>query len=109
MLERTKLIIKIMHLAYLVHVKTSYCVFIDFSGHIDTLQLSIRESTERWQNRVLDTEFYASYKALRDDEVGAGLADLQSKVAVLERILTEQEVPYCDLDYEEEYVRLYTF
>lgn len=109
MLETTRLILKIMHLAYLVHEETSYCVFFSFSGHINSFDMSIRHSQERWQEHVLETEFYTNYKALRDNGVGAKLADLKSKIAVLEQILTEQEISYCDLDYEEEYTRLYSF
>ena len=109
MLERTRLILKIMHLAYLVHEKTNYCIFFSFSGHIDSFDLDIRESKERWQARVLETHFCTSYKALRDNGVDAKLADLKSKIMVLEGILADGEIAYEELDYEEEYNRVYLF
>jgi len=109
MRERDMLVIKILCLGYLVHVRTSYCVFLDFSGHIDRASVSIRESVEFWQREVLETDFATAYKdSLR--EVGGGdLADLRSKVEVLERILNDREIPCDELEYVEEYVRSYLF
>ena len=109
MLEVTRLILRVMHLGYLVDLGTSYCVFFTFSGHIDRFDMSIRQSKERWQERVLDTEFSVAYKALRDEGIDARLADLKSKIAVLESILIGEGIPYEDLDYEEEYLRYYSF
>ncbi len=109
MLEVTRLILKVMHLGYLVHLETSYCVFFSFSGHIDSFDMSIRQSQEHWRKQVLKTNFYTVYQSLCDEGIDAKLADLKSKIAVLEGILMGEGIPYEDMEYEEEYTRLYSF
>lgn len=106
--ERNKLVIRILHLAYLVHVETSYCVFISFSGHIDSLDISIRASRENWQQRVLETEFYTAFKKYMNED-HPSLPYLRSKIDVLEKILTFHEVPFDELSYEEICTKEYTF
>lgn len=107
MTKKQQLILKIMHLAYLVHETTKFCVFIEFSGHVNGLYVRIRESKKNWQVEVLGTEITESY--MKHEKAGEALAYLTAKVEVLEHILREQEIPYEELDYEEEYVRHYTF
>ena len=107
MTTKERLTLKLMHLAYLVHTQTHYCVFISFSGHVDFLGLSIRESKDNWQERVLEAELYAQYKKL--DGMAPKERELAANVAVLEAILNDGEIPFDDLDYEEEYSRHYTF
>lgn len=105
----TDMVIKIMHLAYLVHELTDYCVFVRFSGHIDRLEIDIRQSQEQWQVRALETTFYTSYKAERDNGIELKLANLKSKIAVLEQVLAEGEIPYEELDDHERYAKHCTF
>jgi len=107
--EEVRLTIKVLHLAYLVHEKTDYCVFIRFSGHVDRLEIDIRESQVNWETQVLRSEFSTKYMALRDARVGEKRAELQARIEVLEQILADNEISYDDLDYEEEYIRHYTF
>lgn len=107
MTEKQQLILKIMHLAYLVHEMTEFCVFIDFSGHINRLDVRIRESKENWQNEVMEASITESY--MKHEKAGEILPYLTAKAEVLEHILQEQEIPFEELDYEEEYVRYYTF
>lgn len=105
--ERDKLILKIMHLAYLVHVETDYCVFIDFSGHVDSLQISIRESVAAWEVDVLETEFDTAFQDTC--ESGEHHVYLKAKIQILEQILAGQEIAYENLDYEEMYSKKYYF
>lgn len=108
MTKKQQLILKIMHLAYLVHETTKFCVFISFMGHINRLEISIRESTERWENKVLETEMRVRFTK-HWKEMAGDIAYLTAKAEVLEHILQEQEILYEELEYEEEYVRHYTF
>lgn len=56
--ERERLIMEIMCLAFRFHQESGYCVFIDFSGHVDQLSISIRESQSNYQTNVADSSFY---------------------------------------------------
>lgn len=101
------LIITIMHLAYLVHSRTNYCVFINFSGHVNNLEVSIRKSRAEWQTKVLKTEFYTEY--IRLSRSGDPLALLNAKIAILKRILDEGNIPYEECDVEQIYSEQYSF
>jgi hypothetical protein len=106
--EQDKLIIEIMQLGYLVQRYTKYCVFIDFSGHIDKLEINIRESKENWRTKVLDTEFYTEYEKLYKHEKDP-FAFLKAKRNILARIIREEEIPYEDCDVEQHVVNEYSF
>ena len=58
MTEKDKLILEIMGLAYLVQRETEYAVFIDYSGHVDRLEIEIVESADRYQNKLSSASFY---------------------------------------------------
>lgn len=107
--EETRLVIRIMRLAYLVNQNTDYCVFINFSGHVNSLHVTIAESKKRYDHDVLVSEFSTCYKIWRDKNAPPLIAELKARMDVLERILTEREIPFEELNYEEEYNRLYSF
>ena len=107
--EETRLVIRIMHLAYLVNASTDYCVFIHFSGHVNQLEIQIAESKKLYTHAVLQTDFATVYKSWRDRNAPPLVAELKARADVLERILTERKIPFDELDYEEEYSRIYTF
>lgn len=105
MTERQKLILKIMHLAYLVHEYTDYCVFIRFSGHVDDLAIDIRQSKKEWRVEAIKSEMETAYSKLK----GNNSMYLYAKIQVLEDILVYDEIDYEEMDYEEECIRHYTF
>lgn len=87
--EEHKLIIEIMALAYLIQVETPHAVFIDYHGHVDSLQIKIVESAERYQTELAETEFnldrYNKYK-------GDALQHLKYKRNILLAVIDTQEV-----------------
>ena len=109
--ERERLVVRLMHLAYMVHENTDYCVFINFSGHIDRIEISIRESMKNWQTKVLEAEIQNKFNEIYSETKDAHLAALRAKVAVLEQILKDGEVDYYQdgVEYEEWLEREYTF
>jgi hypothetical protein len=96
-----------MQLAYLVQKCTDYCVFIRFSGHIEQLEVDIRESRKNWETEVLKTEFHTAFKEYYEKK--DPLMDLKSKRDVLARIINEKEIPYEDCHVEEYIVEEFTF
>jgi len=100
--EKEMLIIQIMQLSYLVQAKTKYCVFINFAGHVDTLQVDIRESKKHWEKEVLKTEFHTVYKNYQPHE--DALAFYKAKRDILVRILEDGDIPYEDCEVEQEIV-----
>ena len=105
--KEERLILNIMHLSYLVDVETPYCTFVYWSGHIQQLRVNVRESRDEWQHKLFESEISAAYRKNRD-EYSPQIAYLKSCVDILINILKEHEIPYEELDYEEEYVRHYT-
>lgn len=105
--ERQKLILKIMHLGFMVHELTDYCVFVRFAGHVDSCEIDIRESKDNWQTEVLTTDFKTIFK----DKVLSNekQAYLKAKIAILEQILEDGEIDLDPLDYETETTYKYFF
>lgn len=109
MTEKDRLVIKVLHLAYLVHVYTQYCVFIRFAGHVGCLLVDIRKSKDDWQNEQFKDEMQIEYRQNRKSGDDPIIAELRGKIAILEHVLKDGEVPWNKLKYEEEIVRTYTF
>ena len=107
MLEEEKAVLEIMQLAYLVQLKTKYCVFVRYFGHVDNLDIDVRESKERWNLPVFTSEIVTAYGEHRKTR-SPKLAELKAKIDVLKRILEDGEVPYDELDYEEVITRKYS-
>ena len=59
--ERGAIIAEIMLLSYWVNCSTEYCVFADFSGHVDLFSIEIAESKDRYNERIASTSFYTNY------------------------------------------------
>ncbi len=53
-----KLIGEVMALAYLINSNTEYCTFIDYSGHVDKLEISVRKSKDDTKTKLYNSEFY---------------------------------------------------
>ncbi len=104
---RDDLVIRAMALAHMVNQYTSYCVFINYSGHVQSIDITIGQSKKNYLEYVLQTEFYTAYK----EHAGRGNseAELQAKIEILTRILRENDIPFDDCQYTEELVREYTF
>ena len=101
MSEEELLIAKIMVLGFLVNQRTDYCVFVRYSGHVHKLEVEIARSKNCYNAVVLDSEFYTDEK-WRESVVRPN-GFLKTKVAILERILKEN-----DIDYSVEGIEEYT-
>lgn len=49
---------ELIGLAMKVHAETEYCVFINFSGHVDSISISVRKSKKNYSDTVVEGEFY---------------------------------------------------
>lgn len=106
--EKIKLTIELMALAFLVNEKTDYCVFIRFSGHIDSMEIEVAASKENYLNKVLRAEFDTAYKEWRKTDQPL-IANLKSRIAVLKQILKDGEIDYRELDYMTQKYRDYYY
>lgn len=98
--ERIKLILEIMALAYLVNEHTEYCVFINYFGHVDSLDIKIRESKERYNSEVCETAFKTHFRNLCDlqkETEENHLAWLKAKKETLKDILDYREIDYSEM------------
>lgn len=67
MTERDQLILEIMALAYAVDRCTDYAVFIDYSGHVESLSIRVVQSKTNWQNEIVETEFKVTGEYILED------------------------------------------
>ncbi len=84
--RRAKLMAEIGYLAYVVNAETDYCVFFEYSGHVDLIRLEICRSKDRYTETVASSEHYSS-----DDGKEAWI---KSKIRHLKHILETGGVDY---------------
>lgn len=77
---------EIGYLAYVVNAETEYCVFFEYSGHVDLIRIQICESKERYNTEVASTEHYSSD--------GGKEAWLIAKIKHLKHILETGEIDF---------------
>lgn len=53
---------ELVYLAKLVEDNTDYCVFINYSGHVDRLEIEICESKLEYQKRVTEAAIKTNYR-----------------------------------------------
>ncbi len=110
--ERIKLILEIMALAYLVNEHTEYCIFIRYSGHVDSLDIQITENKERYNTTVCESEFKTHFHNLYDfkkETEDNYLAWLKAKKETLKDILDYGEIDYSDMTEHIETYASYSF
>lgn len=82
----------IQGLALLINMKTEYCVFIQYSGHISGLEISIRASKEHYGEHVADSQVYINEKHY------SGKHELYTRldriIETLEQFLLDKGIPY---------------
>ena len=99
--ERIKLVLEAMTLGYLIQDQTDYCVFMYYSGHVDSFDIDIRESKENWHNKVCETEIKDKFLEIWHKDKEDHLAYLKARISVLKEILETNSIPY---EYMEEHV-----
>lgn len=98
-MQCAQLIGEISSLAFMVNTFTNYCIFIDFSGHVDWFSISVSEGKERYKNRstedrvLLDSEKWGKEDERRTIQ---NLIDLKSQ---FRKILLKKEIKYGGLRY----------
>lgn len=105
--EKIKLVLEIMSLAILVDQQTDYCVFVDYSGHIESLDIDVSESKENWRNKICKAGIRAAFSNYVDK--GEENAYLKSRRDVLREILETHEIPYHEMTEHVEEIRKYEF
>lgn len=91
--EKVLLVLEIMALAYAVDRRTDYAVFIDYSGHVEHLDVRIVRSKADWRDELATTEFNVNGKYQLD-----GLGWLKVKRDQMKAILDEGEVDTSDME-----------
>ena len=94
--EKDKLVMEIMCLAYAVQRNTDYGIFIDYSGHVDSLSIKICPTKEDYRTEIASTDFYID----KYENEGDGLGWLKTKRDHLKQILEDGEIDFCDMDKE---------
>jgi hypothetical protein len=88
---RVQLVCEIMALSYLINVYTSLCVFCDYRGHVDQLDIRVASSKKNWDDRILETRFYTRWREKYNEE---SYGDLKARRDILREVLKEEDVPY---------------
>ena len=98
--EINMLVMEIMATAFAINTKTEYAVFIDFSGHIDNLRISIKKSAEDYNTLVAETECSTVPRSWMDTqrEFDGLLGSIKEKRDVLKKIAID-----CKIDSDDMY------
>jgi len=89
--EWNKLVLEIWMLGFAVDRFTPYCVFCDYSGHVESLRIEIRESKENYTKEIVGTEMNINGKYI----YGVEPTDYyEKKRDILKKILQDHEVDY---------------
>ncbi|MGF9913704.1 hypothetical protein ABEX47_03215 [Paenibacillus ehimensis] len=99
--EIAMLIGEITTLAYMVNTNTQYCVFVRFAGHVNWIEISIRESQEEYKTELVNETTYLDPSP---KVVCKRLAEIKTE---LRKILRKNRIDYSRLGYEIEEVRHY--
>jgi hypothetical protein len=59
---------EIIGLALFLDEISDYAVFIDYSGHVGNLYISIGGSKENWNNKIFKGDFYTDFRYKSDKE-----------------------------------------
>lgn len=102
--ERDLLVLELMALAYAVDRQTPYAVFIEYSGHVEGMDVKIVKSKDNWQSEIASTEFYVTGKYQPD-----GTGWLKAKRDHLKSILETHEVDVSAMDEVVERVVTHAF
>lgn len=112
MSEKEKLIFEIMYLGYLVNKRTDFCVFVSYSGHVDSVSVRIASSKLDYNNEIASTEFYDEDN--QDGFIGDNnfIGDnkwIKSKKNHLENILKDNDIDFSQMEEVRKYTTTYYF
>lgn len=57
-MSKEEIILKLMQLALKIESETDKCVFINYSGHVDSIEVRIAESKKNYNNWLYDSRIY---------------------------------------------------
>ena len=100
---------EIFALALLVNEETEYCVFVDYSGHVDTMGIRFAESKDNYNKGVFETDIRTGYKKRYKENKNDELAYLKSQRDILRQVLDRGEIPYESLTEHVEQNITYSF
>lgn len=95
--EYLKLMAEIAYLAFAVNVFTDYCVFFDYSGHVENVRIDIAKSKVDYSDTILSTTFYTKYEDKEYSFREFNITHLMVKRDHLLYILENHDLPYHDL------------
>ena len=95
--DMLKLACEIFALALLVNEETDYCVFVDFSGHVDSIEVRFAESKQNYNKKIFGTDVKTNFLKRYEKNKKDNLAYLKSQRDVMKRVLDEGEIPYEEL------------
>lgn len=58
-MEKERKIMEIMNLAFLINAKKEYCVFIRYSGHVDSLDITIAKNKKEYNVKIANSDRYS--------------------------------------------------
>ncbi|WP_040981025.1 hypothetical protein [Oceanobacillus jeddahense] len=99
--EKSKLMAEITLLAMKLQNETDYAVFVNLSGHVDKMEISICRSKKNYSNEIANCEFYVNkdYSFKRMQEVKE----------ILLAFIEEKKVDVSQLNYDIEEIKHYYF
>lgn len=100
-MEKIKLMQEVIFLAMQVQEQTDYCVFVNFSGHVKSLDIDICKSKKDYEKGIAKTHIYLNHEGSIDR--------LKEVKATLLGFLETKKIDTSEMDYEIEEIRHYHF
>ncbi len=107
--EAKKLTCDAFALALLINEHTEYCVFANYSGHVDNFEIRFAESKTNYLANIFSTELKTGFEKLYKENPDDKLSYLKAQIEIMKRVLDEGEIPYEELEEHIEQIVSYTF
>ncbi|MDV3882953.1 hypothetical protein CMU04_06430 [Elizabethkingia anophelis] len=91
--EIEKALLKIQWLSIKINRDTDMCVFINVSGHVSGIEITISESKKNYNNKRIESSMYFDKNGIHKDSVSK-LSDLNNIVEFMEECLKNNCIDY---------------
>ena len=108
-LEKNKLLAEIIAFGILINQHTDYCVFVRYSGHVDSINVELCESKRKFNTKIFEDEISTAFSKYYQKDKEDVLNIIKTYRDVMKQILEDGEIPYDNVVEHVEQVTTYSF
>ena len=92
--QEQRLFFEIFAMGVLVNQQTEYCVFMDFSGHVEDFNIRFAKSKEMYHEEVFQEEINLKFLEYYEKDNEDKCAWFKTMRDILKQVLEDHELPY---------------